>query len=212
MTTSTVPPLQLPSSLAPAVSIPTSPDRLVKPKDLSLQLSVNLKEQLENPLPSPLLKAPPSAPTESEKIDWKVLNLFPNPPTQQTVYKQAANRHAALQEALQSLEVRDPSLAGSEDIYISERRLKEKRPNPMNQKYQPPITREKRQRSQFTIDNIHARPESDTIPMDQLPQLIMKYRTRESESPVGEIRRVHGRQRNIESKINAALPSAVIFR
>ncbi|KAF3270586.1 hypothetical protein TWF970_010789 [Orbilia oligospora] len=236
---SAVPPLQLLSSPARAVSIPASPKRLTKPNDWLPQLSVNPKEQLLYPLPDTSPKPPPNTPTENSKFNLGVFDLFPRPPTQKVVHKQAVNPHAALQETLQCLQVRDPpftsiqytsvrrgrsqhTIEASQPQVISDmakqsqaskvRRGLNKIPRMADQKHQGSISCEGDHRSRSPIDNRAARPESGTIPVDQLPKLITKHWECEKGGRVEELRRVSEGQRAPNSTMNAALPSPEVYR
>ncbi|KAF3084524.1 hypothetical protein TWF706_000743 [Orbilia oligospora] len=171
---------------------------------ITLAITIFIRpEQLQYPLPDTSLTVPPNTPTDTSEFDLGVIDLFPNPPMQHPVYKDAVNPQVTLLKAPQFLGNQNPSFTSipyipprqAQDQYTivssppqtivdmakqpqasKARQRFKKSAGPINRNYLISPNYEEHHRSRLAVDNKPTRPESGTIPIDQLPQFISKYR------------------------------------
>ncbi|KAK6507788.1 hypothetical protein TWF481_006210 [Arthrobotrys musiformis] len=179
------------------------------------QLSVNPKEK---PLPrAPQPTTPPNTPTENTKFDLRAVDLFPRPSMAPVIYKDVVNPHFSSRGPLQNIDQLDLALTRIQQ-HITEQKVQASDPTSPHQT--TPDMAKQRSRSQKDQmpasheDGHKCRPDSATIPPDQLPRLIVKYRAHASETTAG-VRVTWNKGQSDKESINAAFakpPTLVLTR
>ncbi|KAK6495615.1 hypothetical protein TWF481_002663 [Arthrobotrys musiformis] len=181
-------------------------------KDTPQQLSVNPKEK---PLPRAPQPTIPNTPTENTKFDLRAVDLFPRPSMAPVVYKDVVNPHFSSREPLQNIGQPDLALTRIQQ-HITEQKVQAIDPtSPQQTTPDMAKQRSRSQQDQMPVsheDGHTCRPDSATIPPDQLPTLIVKYRAHASETTAG-VRVTWNKGQSDKESINAAFaqPSTLVL-